>query len=161
MSLTSFVEVAALVHSKLENEHQYKGALFTGYTTEDERVSMVADFQSGKLNFFVGTFGAGGVDLTLTAASKVILLDRNWTPGEVHQAENRVHRIGQLQAVTSIWLTAFDVDRVIDSMLAYKHETAMRVLTACTTSEAPNVSIMKWLKSRPTTSSASTVGQCQ
>jgi Helicase conserved C-terminal domain len=155
---TSFVEVATLVHSKLKNEHRYKGALFTGDTPEDERMSMVADFQSGRLKFFVGTFGAGGVGLTLTAASKVILLDRNWTPGEVHQAENRVHRIGQTRPVTSFWLTAFDVDRVIDSMLAYKHETAMRVLTACTTREAPNVSIIKWLKSRPTTSNASTVG---
>jgi SNF2 family DNA or RNA helicase len=150
---TSFVEVATLVHSKLESEHHYEGALFTGDTSEDERMSMVADFQSGRLDFFVGTFGAGGVGLTLTAASKVILLDRNWTPGEVHQAENRVHRIGQEKSVTSFWLTAFEVDKVIDSMLVYKHETAMRVLTGCTSSEAPNVSIMKWLKSMPSIAS--------
>lgn len=31
---------------------------------------------------FVGTFGAGGVGLTLTAASTIILNDRPWTPGD-------------------------------------------------------------------------------
>jgi len=31
---------------------------------------------------FLGTFGAGGVGLTLTAASTIILNDRPWTPGD-------------------------------------------------------------------------------
>jgi Helicase conserved C-terminal domain len=139
------------VHSKLQNEHHYQGAVFTGDTPEAMRTSMVADFQSGKLKCFVGTFGAGSLGLTLTAASKVILLDRNWTPGEVQQAENRGHRIGQTRPVTSIWLTAFDLDRQIDSMLAYKHATALRVLTNSTSSAAPSVpmSIIEWLKRRP------------
>jgi hypothetical protein len=41
------------------------------------------------------------VRLTLTAASTVIVLDRPWTLGDVHQAEDRLGRIGQTMPVTS------------------------------------------------------------
>jgi SNF2 family DNA or RNA helicase len=145
---TSCVEAAELVHSKLERLFPDEGVLFTGKTLVANRSSLVAEFQSGEKRFFVATYGAGGVGLTLIAASKVILLDRTWTPGEVLQAENRVHRIGQEMHVTSIWVTAFELDRQIDSMLEFKHETTMRVLTGCSTRVAENVSIIAWLKSR-------------
>lgn len=66
--------------------------------------------------------------MTLTAACTVILLDRPWTPGETRQAEDRVRRIGQTKDVTSIWMSAFDVDAQIDAMLESKKNASNAVL---------------------------------
>jgi SNF2 family DNA or RNA helicase len=134
---TSFVEVAKRVHAKLESAG-WNGEVLTGETPAAKRQAMVDSFQSGLSSVFVGTYGAGGVGLTLTAASTVVLLDRPWTPGDVHQAEDRVRRIGQTKPVTSIWMTAFDLDKQIDSMLASKSQTASSVLCTSNTTTAAN-----------------------
>mmetsp|Transcript_44442 Transcript_44442/g.53762 ORF Transcript_44442/g.53762 Transcript_44442/m.53762 type:complete len:1042 (-) Transcript_44442:49-3174(-) len=121
---TSFVDVAKILHQKL-SEEGWNGEVLTGKTPPKKRQALVDNFQAGISPVFVGTFGAGGVGLTLTAAATIILLDRPWTPGDAFQAEDRVRRIGQTKPVKSIWMRAFEVDDQIDLMLDQKKQNAM------------------------------------
>jgi SNF2 family DNA or RNA helicase len=77
---SGFTKVAKQVHEKLSSSG-WPSELLTGETPQKKRQDMVDKFQSGLSSVFVCTFGAGGVGLTLTAASTIILLDRPWTPG--------------------------------------------------------------------------------
>ena len=124
---TSFAQVAKNVHSKLKTSG-WPCSLLTGETPQNKRQELVDKFQNGLSSAFVCTFGAGGVGLTLTAASTIILLDRPWTPGETRQAEDRIRRIGQLKKCTSYWMRSFDLDKQIDGMLESKTQTTNAVL---------------------------------
>jgi SNF2 family DNA or RNA helicase len=80
--------------------------LLTGDTPQNDRGTLVQNFQSGRLRVFAGTVSAGGIGITLTAASTVVFLDRPWSPSVARQAEDRLHRIGQKNAVQVIDLIA-------------------------------------------------------
>lgn len=80
----------------------------TGDVAQAERDKIVTRFQKGELQVFVGTIAAGGEGITLTAASTVIFIDRVWSPAKNRQAEDRLHRIGQENAVQVIDIIARD-----------------------------------------------------
>lgn len=51
------------------------------------------------------------------------------TPGDVKQAEDRVRRIGQRStSVESVWITAFDCDEKVDTLLQSKDTSTQKVL---------------------------------
>lgn len=67
-----------------------------GRVTGRKREESVRQFRSHrKKDLLLGNWIAAGVGLTLTSASNVAGLDLPWTPGEVLQGEDRIHRIGQ------------------------------------------------------------------
>jgi SNF2 family DNA or RNA helicase len=99
-----------------------------GQTPTHQRQPMVDRFQQSEYRAIVCTFGAGGVGISLTSAQVVILVDRPWTPGDVAQAEDRLHRIHQRNAVTSIWLQLDETDTAIDQLLQTKSERIEIVL---------------------------------
>lgn len=68
--------------------------LITGAQDEDERQKAVDDFQSGKIKWILFTAQAGGVGITLTAARRLVMLQRPWSLVDHKQAMDRVHRIG-------------------------------------------------------------------
>lgn len=73
---------------------------YTGSSTTEQRQRAVDRFQAEPgCRVFVGTIGAAGVGITLTAARHVLFLEEDWTPGLIDQAEDRAWRKGQKNAV--------------------------------------------------------------
>lgn len=97
-------------------------ATITGDTSLDERQRVVEAFQAGKLRGVGLTITAGGVGLTLTRASDVLFVDRDWVPANNLQAEDRCHRIGQrAAAVNIVYLTSeHPLDQHVARLLAEK-----------------------------------------
>lgn len=61
-----------------------------------KRHDTVRAFQTNrKYRLLVGNWKAAGVGITLTAASNIAALDLPWTPGDLAQGRDRIHRIGQ------------------------------------------------------------------
>jgi SNF2 family DNA or RNA helicase len=115
---TEFIESANMLHEKLG------GLILTGQT--QNRQSLIEAFQSGKEKVFVLT-KAGGLGITLTASSMAIMVDRPWTPGDAVQIEDRLFRIGQKNAVTSIWIQ-HGIDSHVDGILQEKEKNITQVL---------------------------------
>ncbi|CAB9524006.1 CHD3-type chromatin-remodeling factor [Seminavis robusta] len=70
-----------------------------GSFTERCRKDTVDYFQQGMSDVLLLSTGAGGVGLTLTRASRVILFDPSWNPSEDAQVVDRAYRIGQTKEV--------------------------------------------------------------
>ena len=94
----------------------------TGDTPEKTRGTIIEGFQqSHERHVFLATIQAGGVGITLHRASTAIFLDKTWSPAQNLQAEDRLHRIGQRNAVHIINIAANDtVDQVVEEKLQRK-----------------------------------------
>ena len=87
----------------------------TGDCNQAHRQNSVDTFQAGKADVFIGTIGAAGVGITLTKASHVVFAELDWVPGNMSQAEDRCHRIGQTDSVLVQHLV---VDKSLDARIA-------------------------------------------
>lgn len=92
-----------------------------------DRQKCVDNFQSGQSRVFLLSM-AGGVGIDLFKGTTIILINRPWTPGDTLQIEDRLHRIGQKNQVTSIWLQYGEVDVHVDNILESKSMNISQVL---------------------------------
>jgi SNF2 family DNA or RNA helicase len=108
---SQFKQVIGLFAERLERAGVTHG-IYTGDTDKSDRDRIVREFQAGTRRVFAGTIRAGGEGITLTKATTIVFIDRDWSPSKNRQAEDRLHRIGQKDTVQVIDIVAKDtVDR--------------------------------------------------
>jgi SWI/SNF-related matrix-associated actin-dependent regulator 1 of chromatin subfamily A len=104
--------------------------IISGDTPPEEKQTAIDRFQGDpECKFLVGNLQAAGVGITLTAATNLAFAQLGWTPAELDQAEDRIHRIGQKGAAT-IWylLGQNTIEEKIASLLDKKRQTVGKIL---------------------------------
>jgi SNF2 family DNA or RNA helicase len=96
--------------------------LITGAQDEDQRQKAIDDFQSGKIKWILFTAQAGGVGVTLTAARRLVMLQRPWSLVDYKQALDRVHRIGS-EIHDSILITDYVTEDTIEERVIQALDT--------------------------------------
>lgn len=116
--------------------------VLTGETKDAERQAIVEAFQTpnnapmhgrnnsyGNIQVMVGTIGAMGTGITLTAGTVEIFLDEPWTMAAKDQAVDRCHRIGQKSNLTIYTLlTKNTIDERIHEIVQQKGVMADRLV---------------------------------
>ncbi|TVU23931.1 hypothetical protein EJB05_26319, partial [Eragrostis curvula] len=78
----------------------YKFFRIDGTTKVSERERIVKDFQEGpEATIFLLTKGVDGLGITLTKATRVIVVDPSWNPSKDNQSVDRAYRLGQTKDV--------------------------------------------------------------
>lgn len=101
---------------------KYGGTMITGETKDNERKANKDKFQNDpRCKFIIGTIGAMGTGLTLTAGTVEIFLDEPWNMALKEQAIDRCHRIGQKSNITVYTLLCKDtIDERINEVVEKK-----------------------------------------
>lgn len=101
-----FAYHTSVIEKYTEALKKYNPAVITGATSAKARNKAVEDFQAGNTILFIGQLVAGGVGITLTTGSNLILAELDWSPANVSQACDRAHRIGQRVPVNIYYFVA-------------------------------------------------------
>ena len=96
---SNWTQMTTPIYNKLCKN--YKGVIITGETDDVDRQVNVNQFQNNpECKYILGTIGAMGTGLTLTAGTVVVFMDHPWTRAAYDQAVDRCHRIGQSSNLT-------------------------------------------------------------
>lgn len=107
--LIVFAHHTDIIEELTEHFKEYNAVYITGSVSTTKRQEHVDRFQNDKdCRVIVCNLQAGGVGITLTAASNVATLEFAWTAGLHDQVEDRSNRIGQVNAVNCWYFTGVD-----------------------------------------------------
>jgi SNF2 family DNA or RNA helicase len=88
-------------------KHPHDSILIDGSVTNQTRHQRMARFQNGAhIRYALCSLEAGGVAITLTAASCAFFLDIPWTSTSLQQGLARIYRRGQTKPVEAFYLVA-------------------------------------------------------
>lgn len=100
---------------------KYPLSLITGQTADELRQHNVREFQEGRSKVMIGTIGAMGTGLTLTAGTVEIFMDEPWNRANKEQAEDRCHRVGTTENITIYTILCKDtIDERIHELVERK-----------------------------------------
>ena len=95
---SNWTQMTDEIYKRLANK--YTLSVITGETKDELRQHNVNEFQSGRSKIMIGTTGAAGTGITLTAGTVEIFVDEPWNMALKEQAVDRCHRIGQKSNLT-------------------------------------------------------------
>lgn len=116
--------------AELEKDlYKYEPITITGSVSMPRRHELVKEFQTNKnRRLFIGNILAAGTGLTLTKASRVLMHEFHWTPGDNDQATDRAHRIGQTKSVLVQYVVHRDsVDKAVIETILKKREATRHI----------------------------------
>lgn len=125
---SSFIEPLQAIQDKFGPT---TAIMLTGKTPIEERGQLVQRFQEDKkTQVFLGGIKSAGVGITLTAASNVLFLDYSWNPADHQQAQDRVHRPGQVASNVNIYQLSCigTIDEDLKDILSHKQDVFDRVI---------------------------------
>ncbi len=124
---SQYVDIA----NKIKEHFGDTAVLFTGKNNITEKQAAVDGFQkNNKIKIFSGTIGAAGVGITLTAASKLIFVDSAWSPSDMEQASDRIHRASSTASNIQIikFICEDTIDEDIEDLLLEKERVIGKAL---------------------------------
>jgi len=117
--------VIETIKIELEKDEAYRGniGVIYGGVTDEDRAAAVASFQNDPaMRVIIVGIQAGGFGLTLTAASSVAFIQLPWSPAEIAQCGDRIHRVGQTANQVTIYSLVAEgtIDETMAGMLINK-----------------------------------------
>jgi len=104
-----------------EGLESYGAVMYNGHMRDTDKDESVELFTSGDARVLIGQIKSVGVGLTLHGGGRnhnVIIAQLPWSPADLTQAEDRLHRIGQISDVdVEICLASIDGTWTIDERL--------------------------------------------
>lgn len=125
-----FAHHRKVISSLMERLGDQAVCVMGGTSDEEQSLALRRFNEDPEVRIFVGSISATGVGLNLTAASDVVFLELDWSPAKMSQAEDRCHRLGQLDESVRIHYLVFPgtFDERIAKALFKKQATIDQIL---------------------------------
>ena len=116
---SNWTQITRVIANRLDD---YDPCVITGEVSDGLRAIQVDHFQNDpRCKVAIGTIGAMGTGLTLTAGTVEIFMDEPWNMALKEQAEDRCHRIGTSENITIYTLMCKNtIDERIHSIVEQK-----------------------------------------